>query len=69
MYKPICIISHVGESMDCGHYTCYVEHGDQWFHYNDMRVYPMTSSEALEAAQNTAYLVFFAKVNLLKKPN
>lgn len=60
-YEPICIIAHAGGTMDCGHYTSYVRHGDQWYHYNDMNVAPMTEEEALSAAQMTAYLVFFVK--------
>lgn len=51
--------------MDCGHYTSYVKHGEQWFHYNDMNVTPMTTSEALTASQTTAYLVFFINADLL----
>ncbi|XP_063972085.1 uncharacterized protein LOC135159919 [Diachasmimorpha longicaudata] len=64
-FIPVCIIAHVGSAMDCGHYTSYVKHGEQWFHYNDMSVTPMSTSEALTAAQNTAYLVFFVNANLL----
>ncbi|XP_046752793.1 uncharacterized protein LOC124416021 [Diprion similis] len=60
-YEPICIIAHAGGTMDCGHYTSYVRHGKQWYHYNDMDVAPMTEEEALSAAQMTAYLVFFVK--------
>ncbi|XP_015523221.2 uncharacterized protein LOC107226812 [Neodiprion lecontei] len=60
-YEPICIIAHAGGTMDCGHYTSYVRHGNQWYHYNDMDVAPMTEEEALSAAQMTAYLVFFVK--------
>lgn len=61
-FKPICIIAHVGSAMDCGHYTSYAKHDHQWFHYNDMDVTPMTETEALTAAQTTAYLVFFVNV-------
>ncbi|XP_012268109.2 uncharacterized protein LOC105693037 [Athalia rosae] len=60
-YEPICIIAHAGGTMDCGHYTSYVRRGNQWYHYNDMNVVPMTEEEALSAAQMTAYLVFFVK--------
>ncbi|XP_015108349.1 ubiquitin carboxyl-terminal hydrolase 8 [Diachasma alloeum] len=66
-FIPVCIIAHVGSAMDCGHYTSYVKHGDQWFHYNDMNVTPMSTSEALTAAQTTAYLVFFVNADLLPK--
>ncbi|XP_057332934.1 uncharacterized protein LOC130672390 [Microplitis mediator] len=61
-FKPICIIAHVGSAMDCGHYTTYAKHDHQWFHYNDMDVTPMTETEALTAAQTTAYLIFFVNV-------
>ena len=67
VYKPICVISHVGDGMDCGHYTSYIEHEDQWYHYNDMSVCPMTSAQVFEAARTTAYLVFFVNANLLEK--
>ncbi|XP_024944304.1 uncharacterized protein LOC107271365 isoform X2 [Cephus cinctus] len=63
-YEPTCIIAHVGSTMDCGHYTSYVNHNSQWFHYNDMNVTPMTSSEALGAADTTAYLVFFVAAQI-----
>ncbi|XP_011311270.1 uncharacterized protein [Fopius arisanus] len=66
-FVPICTIAHVGSAMDCGHYTSYVKHGDQWFYYNDMSVTPMSTSEALTAAQTTAYLVFFVNVDILNK--
>ncbi|XP_034934237.1 ubiquitin carboxyl-terminal hydrolase 3-like [Chelonus insularis] len=68
-FQPICIIAHVGHSIDYGHYTSYVKHANQWFHYNDMDVTPMTESEALNAGQTTAYLVFFINTELLKKLN
>ncbi|XP_043476052.1 uncharacterized protein LOC122507417 [Leptopilina heterotoma] len=67
IYKPVCIISHVGENVDCGHYTSYVEHEGQWYYYNDMSVSPMTSSQVFAAAETTAYLIFFVNVNLLEK--
>ncbi|KAK0168104.1 hypothetical protein PV327_001937 [Microctonus hyperodae] len=63
-FKPIGIIAHVGSAMDCGHYTSYAEHDDQWYHYNDMDVVPMSKDEALAAARTTAYLVFFVNVKL-----
>lgn len=58
-YVPICIISHVGAAMDCGHYTSYVKHNEEWYHYNDLHVTPMTNYAALTAAETTAYVVFY----------
>lgn len=67
VFEPICIIAHVGAAMDCGHYTSYVKHANQWYHYNDLHVIPMTNNEALQAAETTAYLIFFINKQLLEQ--
>ncbi|KAF7989216.1 hypothetical protein HCN44_007746 [Aphidius gifuensis] len=67
IFEPVCIIAHVGAAMDCGHYTSYVKHGNQWYHYNDLHVMPMTNNEALQAAETTAYLIFFVNKQLLEQ--
>lgn len=64
-FEPVGLIAHVGSAMDCGHYTSYVKHDDQWFHYNDMDVTRMLKCDALKAAQTTVYLAFFVNVSLL----
>lgn len=63
-FEPVCVIAHVGSAMDCGHYTSYVRHDDNWYHYNDLSVTPMSRFEALAAAQTTAYVVFFVSSKL-----
>lgn len=67
IFELVCIIAHVGAAMDCGHYTSYVKRSDQWYHYNDLHVMPMTNNEALQATETTAYLIFFVNKQLLEQ--
>ncbi|KAJ8682064.1 hypothetical protein QAD02_017856 [Eretmocerus hayati] len=58
-YEPVCIISHIGDNIDSGHYISFVKHQDQWFYYDDMNVKLLSPDEVLKCVQNNAYVIFF----------
>ncbi len=37
-YTLQAIISHLGKSVDCGHYICHVKKDDKWVLFNDEKV-------------------------------
>ncbi|XP_031788352.1 uncharacterized protein LOC116417732 [Nasonia vitripennis] len=64
VYEPICIISHIGDSIDSGHYISFVKHNDQWFYYDDINVRLVNPEEVFKCVQNNAYVIFFQDTEL-----
>ena len=61
------VVNHVGRSLHCGHYTCYVkrqvaqcsESAAHWFHISDTSVREVSLQEVL---QSEAYILFYERV-------
>ena len=53
------VVHHIGSSASCGHYTADARHGDQWYHFNDSWVSPMTTNAAHTESRDTAYMVLY----------
>ena len=56
-YQLLGLIEHHGSSLDCGHYTCLVNHEANWFSCSDTSV---TRADLPCTSQNT-YLLFYVK--------
>ncbi|MCH95006.1 ubiquitin carboxyl-terminal hydrolase 8-like, partial [Trifolium medium] len=58
-YTLYAISNHFG-SMGGGHYTAFVHHGgDQWYDFDDSRVYPISKEKIKSSA---AYVLFYRRV-------
>lgn len=58
-FEPMCIISHIGDSINSGHYISFVKHENEWFYYDDINVTILSPEEVFKNIQNNAYLIFF----------
>lgn len=59
-YTLYAISNHFG-SMGGGHYTAFVHHGgDQWYDFDDSRVYPISKEKIKSSA---AYVLFYRRVS------
>jgi ubiquitin C-terminal hydrolase len=38
LYRMICVIEHIGRTMNGGHYVAYVVHGQRWLKCDDTKV-------------------------------
>lgn len=64
MYELFAVVSHLGNFVVGGHYTCVCrDNKDQWFRYDDEHV---TSISEATALSETAYLLFYVRTN--KRP-
>merc|ERR1712241_1071200 len=56
-YKLVSMITHVGPSPNCGHYTAIGEAGNgQFYQFDDSSVRPISAGQALNTA---SYVVFY----------
>jgi ubiquitin C-terminal hydrolase len=63
-YQLSSIVNHIGSSTSCGHYTAnclrrYIDGSFEWTRFNDDIVTRISSQEALEESQQTAYMVLY----------
>uniref|UniRef100_UPI003AACF652 ubiquitin carboxyl-terminal hydrolase 37-like n=1 Tax=Centroberyx gerrardi TaxID=166262 RepID=UPI003AACF652 len=60
-YHLSAIVSHLGESIDCGHYISNVAegHGGEWLTLDDSRVTRTDEATVLRDREDTAYLLFY----------
>ena len=64
-YKLVSMITHVGPSPNCGHYTAIGEAGNgQFFQFDDSSVRPIAAQQALNTA---SYVVFFEMTRQTKQ--
>ncbi|XP_058791576.1 uncharacterized protein LOC131664469 [Phymastichus coffea] len=63
-FEPVGIISHIGDSINSGHYISFVKHHEQWFYYDDMNVSILSADEVFKNIQNNAYVIFFQDTKL-----
>ena len=66
-YRLRSVISHLGNSLESGHYNAYVRKFDaqgnsQFYLANDSTIAPVTTDKALEAAEE-AYMLIYDKIN------
>lgn len=61
-YAPVALVIHHGDFSTSGHYTCYRNINNEWFHFNDLEVTRATQDEVMAAALNDAYAVHFQKI-------
>lgn len=73
-YKLIAIVVHIGSGMLYGHYTCFVKNNDDWFLYDDDKIYMVTEDDIKTCfgSLNTkhkqdGYLLFYQMINEDKK--
>ncbi|XP_041964345.1 ubiquitin carboxyl-terminal hydrolase 37-like isoform X2 [Alosa sapidissima] len=62
-YHLESVVSHLGDSMESGHYICDVAEGDgsTWLCFNDNIVSRKTKEDVLQERASTAYLLFYVK--------
>ncbi|XP_076839082.1 ubiquitin carboxyl-terminal hydrolase 12-like isoform X1 [Brachyhypopomus gauderio] len=61
-YRLNSVVSHLGVSIDCGHYISHVaEEGESWLSFNDSDVARMNEAAILKIAATTAYLLFYVQ--------
>ncbi|XP_023247472.1 uncharacterized protein LOC106645861 [Copidosoma floridanum] len=68
-YEPVGIISHIGDSIDSGHYISFVKHKDEWFCYDDANVKILSEDEVFKFVQTNAYVIFFQETESCKNSN
>eukprot|EP00371_Babesia_bovis_P001717 XP_001610364.1 ubiquitin carboxyl-terminal hydrolase [Babesia bovis T2Bo] len=56
-YKLWAVISHIGESINTGHYVCHITKHGHWYTYNDAKVLTCDS-----APTNNGYLYLFSRL-------
>ncbi|XP_076866922.1 ubiquitin carboxyl-terminal hydrolase 37-like [Brachyhypopomus gauderio] len=61
IYRLHAVVSHLGGSMDSGHYISDVaeEKGECWLKFNDSKVSKKTEPAVLKSRAKTAYLLFY----------
>lgn len=58
-YQLVAVVAHQGQSLNCGHYVCYVRpQPGQWMLMNDSRVDNVTFAEV---QASLPYLLFYAQ--------
>lgn len=55
-YHLQSVIAHIGDSIDQGHYVAYSKYENQWFQFDDHKVYLASKSEVLNVE---AYMMFY----------
>ncbi|KAE8450049.1 hypothetical protein EG329_007188 [Mollisiaceae sp. DMI_Dod_QoI] len=55
-YHLQSIVTHKGDAIEQGHYISYSKHENQWFQFDDHKVYVASTSEVLAAE---AYILFY----------
>ncbi|KAL7824847.1 hypothetical protein SRHO_G00343910 [Serrasalmus rhombeus] len=63
LYRLHGVVSHLGNSLDSGHYISDVAEGegDSWLTFNDSEVSHMNESAVLKRRAKTAYLLFYVR--------
>ena len=66
-YELQGVVIHHGRGSDSGHYTCYVNRGQTWWHCNDLDVEPLKCSveEALKGLPqglSQPYMLFYTAI-------
>ena len=65
LYSLVGVLVHEGNTIQGGHYISYVKKYGQWYRTDDLRV---TKVSPFEATHQQAYLLFYQKVQAIKKP-
>ncbi|XP_062395679.1 ubiquitin carboxyl-terminal hydrolase 37-like [Sardina pilchardus] len=62
-YHLASVVSHLGDSMESGHYICDVAErdGSDWLCFNDSMVSRKSKEDVLQDRESTAYLLFYVK--------
>ncbi|KUJ14740.1 cysteine proteinase [Mollisia scopiformis] len=55
-YHLQSVVTHIGDAIEQGHYISYSKHDNQWFKFDDHKVYTASKSEVLGVE---AYLLFY----------
>lgn len=62
VYDLYAICSHLGNTLDSGHYVAYTKQSDgTWNKYNDEIVTPMTVEQVARETISTAYILFYKR--------
>ena len=64
-FRLVAVVSHHGQSLGRGHYTCDVRGQDEWCHCDDSNVRPVTVAEVLK---RQAYVLFYQRADLPAEP-
>ncbi|XP_065321671.1 ubiquitin carboxyl-terminal hydrolase 5-like isoform X1 [Gordionus sp. m RMFG-2023] len=59
IYRLVGFVSHVGSSLNCGHYVCHIKKDGDWVIFNDSKV-ALSNNPPL----NLAYMYFYERVLL-----
>ena len=65
-YELKSVICHIGDSLDSGHYTCFINFpaaGGAWWYYNDTERRLATEHELATSCRQKSYVLFYEKVN------
>ncbi|KAL5252139.1 hypothetical protein ACHWQZ_G015067 [Mnemiopsis leidyi] len=61
LYSLHAVISHLGESRECGHYICDVRESGQWYFYDDVNMHVIDLHYVRAQRKNSCYLFFYLK--------
>eukprot|EP00116_Pleurobrachia_bachei_P010661 sb/3470923/ len=65
LYSLHAVISHLGESRECGHYICDVYEREQWFYYDDVNMHLVDLAYISAKRKATCYLFFYLREDSL----
>ena len=57
IYNLCAVVNHVG-TLGGGHYTCHAKHGQEWFTFNDSRVYRVKEEDVISPS---AYVLVYQR--------
>lgn len=61
VYSLHAVISHLGESRECGHYICDVKEGNKWHFFDDVNMHKVDSRYVREKRKNSCYIFFYLR--------